>query len=369
MWSSLPYDLLATIFSYLPPDAFARARSVCHLWHTCAKLYNLQSVSQHHLAWFLALPTRNRGRRCYLHNPVADKWHLLSLDFLPDPVRPVCSIGSFLLSRPTNSTILQLVLCNPFTRQFRQLPLLNISRTNPAVGVVVEGQAQNGPYPHFRIYVAGGMSEEPHGGATYETTVEMYDSRQDKWQIVGPVPVEFAVRLTVWTPNECVYIKGMLYWITSARAYSVMGFDIESNTWQELNIPMANSMEFATLVPRRSGRLTIVCGKCGSDAAFVMELEDDETWYVSEKVPNEMGKRLLGGKESWGSTKCVGVNGAMCLYREIGSGMIVWREAEDGSGGEWSWVDGCRFIRGEQVQNVAIKGMLIHPSLASSWMC
>ncbi|KAL9463245.1 hypothetical protein AB3S75_001115 [Citrus x aurantiifolia] len=90
MWSNLHFDVLANIFSFLSPDSLARVKSVCSHWHTCAKLYHLRSGSQHRrLAWFLALPTRNRGLCCYVHNPAMDKWHVLSLDFLPDPVRPV----------------------------------------------------------------------------------------------------------------------------------------------------------------------------------------------------------------------------------------------------------------------------------------
>lgn len=368
MWSNLHFDVLANIFSFLSPDSLARARSVCNHWHTCASLYHLHPVSQpQQLAWFLALPARNRGLCCYVHNPVIDRWHVLSLAFLPDPVRPVSSIGSFLLLRPINSTILQLVLCNPFTRQFRHLPLLNISRTNPAVGVVVEGPAQDGPSPCFRVYVAGGTSDEPRGGATYESMVEMYDSRHDTWQVIGSMPVEFAVRLTVWTPNESVYTRRMLYWITSARAYSVMGFDIESNTWRELSVPMADRLEFATLVSRNQ-KLTLIGGTCGGDAC-VWELSegDDDIWCLIEKVPIEMGMRLLGGKASWGGTKCAGGNGEICLYREVGSGMIVWREDEEEKRKwEWIWVGGCCFIGEKQVQNVPIKGVLLHPSLASS---
>ncbi|KAL9463238.1 hypothetical protein AB3S75_001109 [Citrus x aurantiifolia] len=366
MWSNPHLDVLANIFSFLSPDSLARAKSVCSHWHTCAKLYHLHSVSQHRRpAWFLALPTRNRALCCYVHNPVADKWHVLSLDFLPDPVRPVSSIGSFLLLRPINSTILQLVLCNPFTRQFRYLPLLNISRTNPAVGIVMEGPAQHGPFPNFRIYVAGGMSDEPGGGATYESMVEMYDSRDDTWQIIGSMPVEFAVRLTVWTPNASVCTGGMLYWITSARAYSVMGFDIESNTWRELSVPMADRLEFATLVTRNQ-KVTLIGGTCGGDAC-VWELSeggDDDIWCLIEKVPIEMGMRLSGGKASWGGTKCAAGNGAICLYREVGSGMIIWREDEDKRKWEWVWVGGCCFTGGKQVQNVPMRGVLLHPSLA-----
>ncbi|WRX27321.1 F-box domain - like 10 [Theobroma cacao] len=363
MWSTLPFDVLAKIFSFLSPDSLACARSACRQWHTCARTYP-STLPQHHQAWFLALPTRNRGQCCYVHNPVVDKWHMLSLDFLPDPIRPVASIGTLILVRPTNCTILQLALCNPFTRQFKYLPMLNITRTNPAVGVVILEPGQPGPNPDFRVYVAGGMSEAPRGGATYEATLEMYDSVDDAWHITGFMPVEFAVRLTVWTPNESVYSDGVLYWMTSARAYSVMGFHLGSHTWRELSVPMADRLEFAALL-WRNGRLTLVGGTCGEDAC-IWELTEGDGWGLIEKVPIELGIKFLGGKRSWGSTKCVGSEGAICLYREFGSGMVVWREIEEKVRWEWFWVEGCHFIRDKQVQNLQIKGVFLYPNLAPS---
>lgn len=207
------------------------------------------------------------------------------------------------------------------------------------------------------------------GGATYESTLEMYDSRNETWQIEGHMPVEYAVRLTVWTPNESVYNNGILYWMTSARAYSVMGLDVESNTWRELSVPMADRLEFAALT-RRNGKLTLVGGGACVSGACVWELDEEENWRLIEEVPSELGLRLLGGRAKWESTKFVGVYGAICLYRAIGSGMVMWKqikvENEIGYKWEWIWVDGCSLVGGTQVQNVAIKGVLLYPSLALS---
>ncbi|GMI91861.1 UNUSUAL FLORAL ORGANS [Hibiscus trionum] len=366
MWSNLPFDVLAKIFSFLSPDSLARARSACRNWHMCSETYPMTTSStvlpQHHQAWFLALPTRNRGQHCYVHNPVTDNWHMLSFDFLPDPVRPVASIGSLILVRPTNCTALQLALCNPFTRQFRYLPMLNITRTNPAVGVVTLDSGQLGPNPRFRVYVAGGMSKAPHGGATYESKLEMYDSVNNKWHIMGPVPMEFAVRLTVWTPNESVYSKGILYWITSARAYSVMGFEIGANTWRGFSVPMADKLEFATLLCRNSGLM--LAGGTSEGEACIWELKEGDRWGLIQKVPMEMGRKLLGGKSSWGNTKCVGSEGGICLYRELGSGMVVWREMKEKATWAWFWIQGCHSIGGKHVQNLPIKGVFLHPNLS-----
>nr|POE59827.1 f-box/kelch-repeat protein [Quercus suber] len=207
-------------------------------------------------------------------------------------------------------------------------------------------------------------AEAPRLGATYEPTLEMYDSRRDTWQIVGPMPVEFAVRLTVWTPNESVYSKGVLYWITSARAYSVMGLEIGTNTWVELNVPMAEKLEFATLV-RRNGVLTLVGGIYGGEACL-WELVEGYNWRLVEKMPIEFGIRFLGSKTSWGSTKCVGSDKAIYLYRDLRSGMVVWREVVDKGKWEWFWVEGCCSVGGKQVQTFPIKGVLLRPSLAPS---
>ncbi|KAG2409979.1 uncharacterized protein HKW66_Vig0006440 [Vigna angularis] len=42
----------------------------------------------------------------------------------------------------------------------------------------------------------------------------------------------------MWTPNENVCIGETLYWVTSARAYSVVGYDVGRNGWRELGVPM-----------------------------------------------------------------------------------------------------------------------------------
>lgn len=364
MWSSLPLDLLANIFSFLSPDSLARARSACRHWHECVDTRPLSTElisSQYRPSWFIALPLRAH-KLCFAHNPILDNWHKLSLEFLPVLVKPIAPVGSLLLLRSTSS-VLQLIICNPFTSQFRYLPKPNITRTNPAVGVVIQNTSQDSQFPDFKVYVAGGMLEAPQGGSINESRLEMYDSRNDSWKIVGSLPVEFSVRLTVWTQNESVYSNGVLYWITSARAFSVMGFEIDSNICRELQVPMADRLEFAALTCR-NGRLVLVGGVCSEDAC-VWEYGDGDMWALVGKVPNDLGMQLLGGSNrSWINTKCVGNNEVLCLYKELRSGMVVWRERKEENKWEWVRIDGCSSIRGKSVHNVPIKGLLLQPSLA-----
>ncbi|XP_062022685.1 protein UNUSUAL FLORAL ORGANS-like [Rosa rugosa] len=380
MWSDLPFDLLSNIFFFLSPDSFACAKAACRNWHqACASTPSFKNPfllqKQLHPPWFIALPLRNNSLSCHAHNPINttnNNWYEISLDFLPHPIRLVAHLEGLLLVRPSISTVLQLGVCNPFTRQYKQLPTLNIRRTNPAVGVISLPAFSNtklmfgtDSFHCFGIYVAGGMSEAPRGGATYEPTLEMYDPQLDAWRVVGSMPMEFAVRLTVWTPKESVYCDGVLYWMTSARAYSLMGYDISSNSWRELSVPMADKLEFAVLV-LRNGRLTLVGGTCALGVC-IWELGEGESWVMVETVPSELGMRFIGEKGSWDRTKCVGSDGAIYLYRDLWAGMVVWREVGEGnSKWEWFWIEGCSSIRGKQVRNMQIKGVLMHPNLVPS---
>ncbi|KAL6334018.1 hypothetical protein AAG906_000071 [Vitis piasezkii] len=306
MWSNLPFDLLANIFSFLPADSLALASSVCKHWHTCVTAYPATAAGARNPPWFVALPVRNR--------------------FLPHAIRPVASIGGLVLLRSTTSTTLQLAICNLFTKRYWSLPMLNIARTNPAVGVVFGlDESPDVRFSSFRVYVAGGMSEAPSGGAAYEPTLEMYDSWHDRWDIMGRMPVEFALAGAERADGGAARICG-----TSAveRQADASGWHVQRRRMH--------------MGAWRGGYMGLV-----------------------EKIPIELGMRLLGVKGSWESTKCVGSDGALCLYRDLGSGMVVWREVEKGRW-EWLWVEGCCSVGGKQVQNIPIKGLLLHPNLATS---
>ncbi|XP_076946015.1 protein UNUSUAL FLORAL ORGANS-like [Bidens hawaiensis] len=361
MWNNLPSDLLSSVFFYLPPHSLARAMATCRHWHDCGRSTTRDTSCQRHPPWFIAVPTRGTSSLCFVHNPIETTWHrlnLLNLEHVPSVTRPVSTVAGhgLILFKSTGSVPIQLSVCNPFTGRFRHLPPLRKPRTNPAVGVI-----QNNGSSEFKVYVAGGMSEAESGGAaSYEPTLEMFDSRINKWTVVGSMPVEFAVRLTVWTPNESVHSRGVLYWMTSARAYSIMGFEMSSNKWKELSVPMGDTLEFAAMVPR-DGKLAVVGGTHGGNVS-VWELGEDDKWNVIERMPVELGKRFTNG-----GTKCVGIEGGVCLYKDIGKGMVMWRSNWNHKN-KWEWcsVEGCNEISGKRLENYPIRGLFLRPNLAYS---
>ncbi|KAL4583972.1 hypothetical protein LXL04_008560 [Taraxacum kok-saghyz] len=358
MWSNLPSDLLSNIFSYLPPHSIPRAMAVCRHWRSATGDTKRYHRHNHHPPWFIALPT-HRNHLCFIHNPIENTWHSLNLKHVPKFIRPVSTIGGhglILFKGATGGVPIQLSVCNPFTGQFGQLPPLQKPRRNPAVGIIEVCPCQ------FKVYVAGGMSEAATGGGatSYEPTLEMFDSKSEKWTTAGSMPVEFAVRLTVWTPNESVYSNGVLYWMTSARAYSIMGFEISANKWMEFSVPNGYMLEFAALVPR-NGKLVVIGGVEGGDVV-VWEMGEGGGWNVIERMPVELRKRFVVG-----SVKCVGIEGGVCLYRDLGSGMVVWRRGWNCKDGwEWSWIEGCNRVSGRQMENYPIRGLFLHPNLVSS---
>ncbi|KAJ3692992.1 hypothetical protein LUZ60_012087 [Juncus effusus] len=362
MWQDIPQDILLQIFSFLPPSSLARAFSVCKQWQNSS---HFPLLPPRYPPWFLFTPSsHSNSKNSYFLDPQLGKWHTIPMDFFPQPLRLVSSLGinGLLLMKLSSSPSLRLVICNPFTRHFQPLPDLLVSRSNPAIGLITNKNNNNGNSTfYFCIIVAGGAS-----GGSYEQTMEIYDSRRGSepcnWQLIGSMPAEFTVRLTVWTPNESVHTdNGYLYWMTSARAYSVVRLERSSWTWSEVKLPMANRLDWAGLFKRRNGKLGLVGGE-SEMIGQVWELEmngRDEWWVEIDRVPLDLEMRFREGLSKGNVVRCGGAGEAAFLYRGLGSGMIIW--AENGEKLGWNWIDGnC-----EIGFNIPFfKASSVHPSLS-----
>ncbi|GKA36150.1 F-box/kelch-repeat protein-like protein [Tanacetum coccineum] len=251
MWDNLPSDVLANVFSYLTPCSLARAMAACRHWHDCGR--ETRQTCRHRQPWFIALPTRSTSRQlCFFHDPIQRSWHLLNLKHVPSMTRPVSTIGGqgLILFKSTGGVPIRLSVCNPFTGQFGHLPHMQKSRTNLAVGVRMFFTN------HFKLYVAGGMSEAANGGAaSYEPKLEVFNSKSNKWTVMGSMPVEFAVRLT----QQASYPTVSCFSLTGFLVVCIMGYEMDRDKWKELGVPMGYTLEFATLVPC-DGKVAVVGG-------------------------------------------------------------------------------------------------------------
>ncbi|GJV97467.1 hypothetical protein Tco_1549044 [Tanacetum coccineum] len=105
---------------------------------------------------------------CFVHDPIQRSWHWLNLERVPSMTRPVSTIGGqgLILFKSTGGLI--------------QLW---------ASGMVLPNT--------FQAVLAGGDFEAANGGAaSYEPTLEVFNSKSNKWTVMGSMPVEFAVRVT-----------------------------------------------------------------------------------------------------------------------------------------------------------------------------
>jgi F-box-like len=360
MWNDLPLDVLSYIFSFLPPNSFANALCACKNWYNCGSVPQFPPCFP---PWFLAMPSCRfhvqsssswHSNCCYAHDPDLGQWYSLPMDFAPEPIRLVSYLSrGLLLCRFASSASLRLVICNPFTRQIQTLPDLLFSRSNPAIGVITGTDSASMFY--YIIIVAGGAS-----GSTYQSTLEMYDSRieGDGWRLVGPMPIELAVRLTVWTPNESVHTDNrFLYWITSARAYTVVRLDLACQAWSEVKLPMADWLAWATIFKRKTGRLGLMGGSTETiGQVWELDTQTSDEWRTVSKVPLDLERKF-----GQGGIKCTGAGDAVYLYRDLGSEMLVWSEIEGREG--WNLMEGRSNLG---ITIPFFKATSIHPSLCSS---
>ncbi|KAK1259367.1 F-box protein [Acorus gramineus] len=363
MWDDLPLDLLSQIFSYLPLDSLARAMSTCKHWHTCA-ISRPPRPGRRHPPWFLSMHVRSPARSCRAYNPAVDRWLSIPLDFAARPVRFIGSVGDgLILCKFGPGPLSRLGLCNPFTRQFDELPDLVCSRRNPAFAVVM------GADEKLEVYVAGGTPEpnSPRmGQVLIEPTVEMYSQRAGGWRVIGSIPGHFATLLTVWTFGEGVHVGGTVYWVTSARAYTVVAYEIGPRAWREVKVPETERLLWAGLFCRAGG--LGLAGGTSEGGLSVWELGAGDEWSMIDAAPPEM----MGGFRSVnrggdGDIRCAATRGGgggvdLYMYSSLGCGIIVRRELPDKKSGEWFLIDGVKMCP----KVLPMKGVLIHPSMSSN---
>ncbi|GKD20904.1 F-box domain, cyclin-like protein, partial [Tanacetum coccineum] len=115
----------------------------------------------------------------------------------------------------------------------------------------------------------------------------------------------------------------------------IMGYEMDWDKWKELDVPMCDTLEFAILVPC-DGKVAVV-GGTHDENVLVWELGDGDEWILIERMPLKLEKRFAGS-----STKCAGIEGGVCFYKDIASAKVVWRRVKNHKN-KWEWcsIDGC----------------------------
>jgi hypothetical protein len=132
LWDKLPEHLLEMVQAQLPLHSLLSFRTVCKQWNMMlqSKSFIAKVPCARHGGWFLF---RGEGKECVAFMPSVNKWCQINLDFLlPARVRVVATSGGLLCVRQHDD---QLIVCNPFTKAWLQLPPKLHRWKYPIVGI------------------------------------------------------------------------------------------------------------------------------------------------------------------------------------------------------------------------------------------
>lgn len=263
--------------------------------------------------------------------------------------------------KDVDNSVGHLAVCNPVTKQWRELPPMTRGRLNALVGVIEDQTTRS-----FKVVVAGGTSE---CGRDYECTTEVYDSVTDSWHLTGTVPREYTVKITVWT-SKTVVCNDVLYCLTSARPYNIMAYDMKKGIWEEVRIPQPEIL-FCSFLIQRKGRLVLI-GGVGSEGICqrvrIWELENEglnwqtepekQKWVEIERMPGKHFRRFFKEKHDF-DIKCAGNGNLLYFFKDSHSEMLLCDFSQTPIA--WRWLPTCplstRFFK------FSVRGLLIEPRL------
>ncbi|CAM6024072.1 unnamed protein product [Sphagnum balticum] len=200
----------------LPLHCLLSFRTVCKQWNMMlqSKSFIAKVPCARHGGWFLF---RGEGKECVAFMPSVNKWCQINLDFLlPARVRVVATSGGLLCVRQHDD---QLIVCNPFTKAWLQLPPKLHRWKYPIVGMVKIGQSYN-------VVVAG------RKGAHANIVTEIYDSETATWKLVID---KNQIQLQQSFQTNAVFFNGSLY---CAGQNAILVYNMEQNQWMEISRPI-----------------------------------------------------------------------------------------------------------------------------------
>lgn len=284
IWSGVPVDILDRILARLPLQSLLRMQAVCKDWksklQTPGFMHLWESETNRSLQrWFLTFVHMPSGTACLAYDVHLSKWLSLPLGFLPfdlDSKSPLAAadglvcLGAGWRSLNKGFTPSRLVLCNPVTREWRDIPLP--PHLDPATSLVsVAGIVVNRFVGTYKLIIVAEVTKQEVVGTREEKILIafMFDSVMQVWKsyetlvnLLDPFTsflasqfrafVGFAIR-SVLCSAVC---EGVLYCMTS-RPHQLHAFDAEKEEWRRLKISLPAEIRGPSLAGR-PGRLFLV---------------------------------------------------------------------------------------------------------------
>ena len=376
IWSKLPQRLLDRVIAFLPPPAFFRARCVCKRWYallfsnTFLELYLQVSPHQHWFLFFKHHKTRksyiyknnNNGTSggCghhggafegYLFDPYEMAWYRISFALVPSGFSPASSSAGLLCWVSDEAGPKTMLLSNPLIGSLTQLPPTLRPRLFPSIGLTISPTC-------IDVTVAGDDMISPY--AVKNLTSESFHIDGggffSLWGTTSSLP-----RLCSLESGRMVYAEGKFYCM-NCSPFSVLAYDITSNTWFKIQAPMRRFLRSPNLVECK-GKLLLVAAVEKSKlnvpkSLRVWSLQACGTmWVESERMPQQLYVQFAELEDGNGF-ECVG-HGEFIVIMIRGTDKAL---LFDICRKRWQWIPPCPYIAHDGFE---LHGFAYEPRLAT----
>ncbi|KAF5752501.1 protein UNUSUAL FLORAL ORGANS [Tripterygium wilfordii] len=377
IWSKLPQRLLERVIAFLPPPAFFRARAVCKRWYgllfsnNFLELYIQVSPRRHWFLFFEHKTTRSYIYRNnnnystggstgqsrdnfegYLFDPYEITWYRIPFALIPSGFSPAASSGGLVCWVSDEAGTKSLVLSNPLFGSLTPLPPTLRPRLFPSIGL-------NVGLTSIDVTLAGDDLISPYAVKNLSTESFHVDTSgfYSLWGTTSALP-----RLCSLESGQMVYTDRKFYSMNQ-NPYSILGYDISSNTWLKIQAPMRRFLRSPSLLDCR-GKLVLIAAVEKSKLNVPKSLRlwglqaCGTTWVEIERMPQQLYLQFAE-MESGCGFDCVG-HGEFVVITIHGSDKAL---LFDMVRKRWQWIPPCPYV--VQGGDGELHGFAYEPRLAT----
>ncbi|KAH7293128.1 hypothetical protein KP509_28G013100 [Ceratopteris richardii] len=347
IWSKLPIDLVEKIAAFLHVPDVVRLSVVSKQWNAfpCSPSF-LKAFTESHKCESSALMFQfgvsvNKPQTPWLamYDIVDNRWYSMNLNFLPlSPMAPfmnftvVAASGGLLCLWPESQrTYVGLILCNPVTRSWKELPCRSHDNRLPDF-VAMHVDLNRGSY---KILVITETVVDAH----VVVISELYDSASCKWKLVS------TQQSFEWKVTSMVVSAGKVYFVCAKEQwFKIAVFDMEEQQWRSsISLPtFFYEMQEKFGAPEIldcNGRLILV-GRVGkhpsTEEVMIWELESSVnnigSWREVDRMPQDISREFLGC-QVFGYYYCIGRGDQIFFIASFKAPMLSFDTVKKA----WSW--------------------------------
>lgn len=345
IWKELPDELLEHVLSFLPFPNLFRCRTICKQWRDITQSPHLRLTrSLNQLSWPSFCPLRYYNEaseggefRWSGYSAVTNKWQRMPPLSLPCLAgMKVWAGASGLLCFYNRENTDRLVVCNPVTKQWRELPPMNHKWRWPCVTHMIADEETNS----YIIVMAGTEAYPSSGGYGRSRITEVYNSSSDKWEAGGSLPLGFYLET-----QDAAYESGLLYCtaqvfsqqqqqpqqqhsetLSSSSTDVMVAYDVCKGVWKVVSKALPDSSSCQTPLVCGGGRgIAVAVAPVDADgpAGQIFVLDAASRWQLVASMPEAM-HRDIG---FWGACFSSSVGDEIFVMSDTGELVVAYNLA------------------------------------------